>query len=297
MSLLDALTGGAYSTARKQNLSAINTGLQQGGNALLTSYGQAQNYLLGDGNGTPGALQASVAGYNNAKTDLANQYGQTQGYLGQATSAYQPLVSAGQNSLGAYYDAIGANGADGSTRAASAFQAAPGYQYALDQALGSVQRTAAARGGLAGGNATADILKTATGLADQGYQQYVDNLKGGVGTYTTGVQGLSSGLTNQGNASQSYGNGLAALDTGQGNAQATILGQAATGQQNLGNAFNGLINNSTNAITSANNQNALGQTQASGNALGLGLGMLTGGLNYAGQNGGIGSALGKIFKS
>jgi hypothetical protein len=272
MSLFDFFTGGAGQTAAKNNAAAINTGLQQGGNALLTSYGQGQNYLLGSDQGL-GAFQYATAGYDRARGDVANQYGQTQDYLGQATSAYQPLVSAGQNSLGTYYDAIGANGADGSARAASAFQAAPGYNYAMDQALGAVQRTAAARGGLAGGNATADILKTATGLADQGFQQYIDNLKGGVGTYATGVQGVANGLTTQGGASQSYGNALSALGTGLGNAQATILGQGAGLQQSLGNQFNALINNSTGALVSNNNALAASQTKASENALGAIVGL------------------------
>ncbi|WP_342167073.1 hypothetical protein [Methylobacterium sp. SD21] len=272
MSFLDFFTGGAGQTAAKNNAAAINTGLQQGGNALLTSYGQGQNYLLGSDQG-PGAFQYATGGYDRARGDVASQYGQTQNYLGQATSAYQPLVSNGLSALGSYYDAIGANGAEGSQRATAAFQAAPGYDYTMDSALGAVQRSAAARGGLAGGNATADILKTATGLANQGFQQYVDNLKGGVGTYTTGVQGLANGLTTQGGASQSYGNALSALGTGQGNMQASILGQGAALQQSLGNQFNALINNSTGALVSNNNALAASQTKASENALGAIVGL------------------------
>ncbi len=129
---------------------------------------------------------------------------------------YQPLVNNGLSALGAYFDGIGANGADGSARATAAFQASPGYEFARDQALSAVQRSAASRGGLAGGNLTNDILKTATGLADQTYQQHLDNLKSGVGIYSQGVQGLANGLTTQGGASQSYGNALSALGTGSG---------------------------------------------------------------------------------
>lgn len=272
MGLFDYFSGAPGQTAAKNNVAAINAGLQQGGNALLTSYGAGQNFLLGDGKGADGALQYATGGYDRARGDVGDAYNSTQGYLGQATNAYQPLVSAGQGALGSYYDAIGANGADGSARAASAFQASPGYDYAMDQALGAVQRTAAARG-VNGGNLTADILKTATGLASQGYQQYLDNLKGGVGTYATGVQGLANGLTTQGGASQSYGNALSALGTGQGNAQANIFGQAASGQQSLGNQFNGLINNSTGALVNNNNALAASQTAASGNALGAIVGL------------------------
>lgn len=272
MSLFDYFTGGAGQTAAKNNAAAINTGLQQGGNALLTSYGAGQNYLLGSDQG-PGAFQYSTAVYNQARGDVANQYNETQGYLGQATNAYQPLVSGGLGALGSYFDGIGANGADGSARAAAAFQASPGYEFARDQALSAVQRSAASRGGLAGGNLTADILKIATGLADQSYQQHLDNLKSGVGIYSQGVQGMANGLNAQGGASQNYGNGLSALDTGQGNMQASILGQGAALQQNLGNQFNALVSNSTGRLVDNNNALAASQTAASGNALGAIVGL------------------------
>lgn len=294
MSLFDAISGGAYETANKRNLAAIAAGQQTGGNALLNTSQNALDYLLGQ-NGQGGAFQYAGQGYDQAKADTTSQYGQTQGYLGQLGSLYQPMVQGGSNAYQAYLNATGANGAAGSQAATAAFQAAPGYQYSLDSALGAVQRSAASRGGLAGGNATADILKTATGLADQGYQQYVSNLGNAAQSYQTGLAGQAAGLGAQASASQGYGSALSALDTGQGNARANILGQGAGVQQNLGQGFLNLANNSTNAITSANNQNAQGQTQASANALGLGFGALTGGLGYAGQNGGIGSALGKIF--
>ncbi|MCJ2012060.1 hypothetical protein [Methylobacterium sp. J-076] len=282
MGIFDALDGSAYSTARKQNLSAINTGLQQGGNALLTSGGQAINYLLGDGT-SPGAFGYSSAGYDTAKGDVANQYGQTQNYLGQLGSLYQPLTQGGSNAYQAYLNATGANGAAGSQAATSAFQASPGYQYSMDQALGAVQRSAAARGGLAGGNATSDILKTATGLADQGYQQYVSNLGNAAQSYQQGLAGQAQGLGLQANASQGYGSALSGLDTGEGNARASILGQGANVQTGLGQGFVNLTNNATNAITSANNTNAQAQSQASENALGA----ILGGANL------IGGALGR----
>lgn len=296
MGLFDAIDGSAYDKANKRNMAAIATGLSQGGTALQDTSKAALGYLFGNGPNQPGAMQVTQAGYDQARGDLGTQYGQTQGFLGQATDAYKPMVQAGLGSLGSYYDAIGANGADGSARAASAFQAAPGYGYALDSALGAVQRSAAARGGLAGGNATADILKTATGLADQGFQQYVDNLKGGVGIYGQGVQGQASGLTTQGGASQTYGTQLGNLGTGQGNALAGIYGQGAGIQTGLGVNSANLISSMTGQMVGANNALAQGQTQASQNALGLGAGLLTGGLGYAGQNGGITAALGKIFR-
>lgn len=285
MALFDALSGAAYDRANKRNVGAITAGLNQGTGALTETYGNALKWLV-DAN-DPSALGALGQGYGQARSDLTSQYGQTQGYLGQATDAYRPLVTAGQGALGTYYDAIGANGAEGSARAADAFRAAPGYDYAMDQALGAVQRTAAARGGLAGGNATADILKTATGLADQSFQRYIDNLKGGVGTYTTGVQGVAGGLTNQGQASASQGTALGALGTGLGTAQAGVYQTGAGLQAGLGNALAGLTSNATNAFVNNNNTTAKGQTETSLNALGAIIGGADNLMTRVGKAGGF----------
>lgn len=252
--------GQGYDTAR-QNLGTgyqdartdINAGYMTGQDALNANYGKALG-SLGQGrddlnNNYAAGRDALTSNYGQARTDLTNQYAQTQNYLGQATANYQPIISQTANALGQYQNAIGANGQAGSQAAAAAFQAAPGYQYALDQALGSVQRSAAARGGLAGGNATSDILSTANGLASQGYQQYISNLQNSVGINLQGIQGQNAALTNQGNASQSYGNALANVDTSLGNAlNGNYMGlgnglagldQASAGiYQNLGNALN-----------------------------------------------------------
>lgn len=301
MGLLDLFTGAASQTAAKNNAAAIGTGEQQAGNALLTSYGQGQNFLLGSNQG-PGAFQYSTQGYDTGKQDAANQYGQTQSYLGQLGGLYQPMVQGGGNAYQAYLNATGANGAAGSQAATQAFQASPGYQYAMDQALNAVQRSAAARGGLAGGNATADILKTATGLADQGYQQYVNNLGNAAQSYNTGLSGTASGLGLQANASQNYGTQLGSYDVGQGAAQANILGQGAGLQQNLGNAFNGMISNATNAYTNNNNALAQSENAAGANILGalVGLGQLGGksagtAAGSGASGGGLLSGLGRLF--
>ncbi len=84
---------------------------------------------------------------------------------------------------------------------------------------------------------------------------------------------MANGLTTQGGASQSYGNALSALGTGQGNMQASILGQGAALQQNLGNQFNALVSNSTGRLVDNNNALAASQTKASENALGAIVGL------------------------
>lgn len=243
--------------------------------------------------GQGSALSVLGQGYADSTGALGNAYGQTQGYLSQLGALYAPMAQGGRAAYDRYLDAVGANSADGSTRAAEAFQAGPGYQYALDQALGAVQRTAAARGGLAGGNATADILRTATGLGNQAFQQYVTNLSNAATSYGTGLAGQAQGLAGQANASQAYGNTLAGLGQTYGQNMANVFGTASGQQANFGNAVAGLQTNAANQYVQNNNNLAQAQNQASANALGLGMNLLSGGANFI-SGGGL-SRLGNLF--
>jgi len=294
--LFDALSGAASQRAAKSNQYAIGAGTQLGGDALTTGYRNAQG-LLGTGDGSTGtALSALGAGYGQARNDLNSQYGQTQGYLGQAGNAYGNLVNQGGNAYSAYNNAIGANGAAGSAQAAADFRAAPGYEYAQSQALEAVQRSAAARGGLAGGNATADILKTATGLADQGYQQYVSNLQNGSNFYQSGVAGQANALAGQASSSQAQGTSLAALGTGYGQNAAGIYGTAANQQVGFGQNVAGLQTNAAGQLVQNNNQLAKSQTEASSNLLGGLLGGAESVFGAAGKAGGFTNLFSNIFK-
>jgi hypothetical protein len=293
LGLLDLFTGDASAKAAKNNQYAIATGEQQGGNALMTSGQNALQYLLG-APGQAGALQVTDRGYDQASSALTGQYGQTQNYLSQLGRLYQPETQMGQGALTRYLNATGANGAAGSTQAQQDFTAAPGYQYALNQALGGVQRSAAARGGLAGGNATQDILSTATGLANQGYQQYVNNLGNASQYYSQGIAGQAGALQGQAQASQGYGNALGALDTGRGSALAGTLGQAAGVQQGIGQGIAGLANSTTNALVQNNNNLAQSENAAGANILSgiLGIGQLAAGAGGSAVGGVTGAARG-----
>lgn len=281
MGLFDALTGSASKKAAQQNAALINQGLTAGADALTTGANNAITTLGTRDAGT--ALSALGQGYGQARTDLGGQYGQTQGYLGQLGNLYNPLVQQGGRAYSAYSDAIGANGAAGNARATENFQAAPGYQYALNEALGAVQRSAASRGMAAGGNTSADLLRTATGLADQGYQQYVNNLKGGTDLYTQGLAGRGQALQGQATASQNQGTALAALGTGYGTNAANTFTNAAGIQSGLGQGVANLWGNATNALVQNNNNRAAAQTQASNNLLGGVFGLANSGLKALGN--------------
>jgi hypothetical protein len=192
MGLFDIFSNDSAEEAARQR----NEGLQQGYNALTSAYGQGRD-----------ALTSSA---------------------GKAGNLYQNLLTSYAPGAQAYGDAAGANGAQGYARAKSNFQTDPGYQFTMDQGLQALQRTHAAAGNLASGNADADTLKFATGLADQGYGNYVQRLAPyltGQGTATAGAAGIETGLGQGINSSyQGQGNAANANYTGQGasNAAATM---------------------------------------------------------------------------
>lgn len=211
------------------------------------------------------AAQQRNAGLQQGYDSLSSTYGQgrdaiTSGY-GQAGDLYKNLLSSYSGGAGAYGDASGANGAAGYDRARANFQQNPGYQFQMDQGLQALNRTHAAAGNLSSGNADADTLKYATGLANQSYGGY--------------LQGLSPYLGGQ----QAATAGAAGAAAGQGNA----LNQSFQGQGNAANA-NYTGQGASNAAATMNNYN-VGANQL--NAL-LGVGSLAmGGIGGAGGLGGL----------
>jgi hypothetical protein len=112
----------------------------------------------------------------------------------------------------------------------------------MDQGLQALQRTHAAAGNLASGNADADTLKFSQGLADQSYGNYVSRLApylSGQQSATQGAASLYGNLGNTLNASyQGQGNAANANYTGQGAADAA----ATMNNYNIGqNQLNALI--------------------------------------------------------
>lgn len=286
MGILDALTGNASKSATKQGVTA----LQNANVASTDSIYQGRDIA----NGYFGDAKNQITGAEGiARGDLTGGAGQAGGLLQQAGSVYNPLVTGGAAAYDKLLNATGANGAAGSAQAAQDFRAAPGYEYARDEALGAVQRAAGARGDLAGGNATTDLLRTATGLADQGYQQYINNLSGLQSGYQTGLAGQAGALTGQAGLAASTGNALANTALTAGQNRAGIEGQMAGNSFNAGTAVAGAGNALAGKISDTLMQGAKAQEQASANSLGLISNLVGGVANFAG-GGGI-SNLTKLF--
>lgn len=288
MALFDSITGGAGKRAAKNNAFAIDQGLRASADALAPAYANAAT-LLGAGGVGNSALKEIQSGYDRSRADITQNNSQAMGLLGQSGDLYAPLAQGGANAFNSYLDATGANGALGSERAQANFRAGPGYGFQMDEALGAVQRTAAARGGLAGGNATADILKVATGLADKSWNNYVTGLGGAAAYYQPGLAGQSNALRSQAGIAQGQGAQLGALGTtlGQNSADIYRLGSNVSMQQ--GNAMAGLQTGAANALVANNNQLAKSQTEASANLLGGIAGLGSAALGGFGKLGGVGS--------
>jgi len=98
--------------------------------------------------------------------------------LDAARGYYDPLAAKYGKASDLALDALGANGAGGNERAVSAFQASPGYDWSVDQALEGVNRKAAALGIAGSGNTLAALTDRASNLANQEYGSWLDRLQG-----------------------------------------------------------------------------------------------------------------------
>ena len=215
---------------------ALNTGLTNATGALTSNYGAGVGALTNYGGQAQGTL---ANGVNNA-------VGTIQGSNG----AYAPYAASGGAANGMLDNALGLNGTAGNATATSAFQAAPSYQYTVDQATGAAQRAAAAGGMNASGNTLAAVSQLAGNLAGQGYQTWLSNLQGQGAQGLTAAQGVSgnnqaagsaqlTGGTTGATLQQSTGQNIGMLDAALGSA----LGGANTGTAtNLANVQTGLGN-------------------------------------------------------
>lgn len=229
-------------------------------------FGSLLGGLLGGLGGIFGGSNTADAARQNQKAykSLLNQgtaaidTGNTQatGYLNDANDLWKGLAgeSGGLSGLNLYGDALGVNGASGTQRAQDAFTTSPGYQFSLDQGLDALNRTASARGSLNSGQTGLDTIKYATGLANNEYGNWLNNLSG-------------------------YGGQQAGIYTGAIGGQAGTLADLGNLATNTANSKVDLLTNYTNGMTGANNQIASGQNQ-----------QLTGGL--AGLGKGLGSLFG-----
>lgn len=254
-------------------------------------------------NGVAGATSASANGVAGATDAINNGMNTAAGYTSAAIAPWQTLFNQDQGGATAYGNASGANGAAGLQTATNDFKNSGqygAYGFSLDQGLQALDRTHAAAGNLASGNADTDSMKYATGLAGQQYNNYLTGLQPYLGASQAAAGGIAGANTQGGNQAVTAGNALGGIDATAGNTLAT--GNISAG--NAAGAVNGtLYGNLANTVNSnytrtgdAANANMTGQGNADAaatmnnyNVSANMLGALTGGLNLLG--GGFGGGL------
>lgn len=112
----------------------------------------------------------------------------------------------------------------------SAFTQSPDYQFAYDQGMQALDRSAASRGNLFSGGQQADLMQFGQGLATQNYNNYYNRLAELAGIGQTAA-------TNLGSFGQNTANSLAGLYQNMGNNRATSY---ANNANIWGNTLNGI---------------------------------------------------------
>lgn len=195
------------------------------------------NFLSGGGGAGIGALLASLFGgkggfdmssMTNPANAASNFYGQIPGAAG---GYYQPYIGAGKTALNTLMDQYGqltSNPGAVYGRLGEGFQQSPGYQWQQDQALGAANRAASASGMIGTPAAQQAAATTASQLANQDFNNYMNRVGG---MYNTGLQGYGN-INQMGyNASDAMANMLANSLASQG--QLAYQGADTQNQMNM----------------------------------------------------------------
>lgn len=217
------------------------------------------------------AAAENTARLNAAKTEDTNTINSARdlslGALDSARAYYDPLAAKYGNASNLALDALGVNGAQGNTRAVNAFQAGPGYRYAVDQSLEGVKRAANASGDPLGGNTLAALSDRAGNMANQEYGNWLTRLQGYVNPEMSAT-GAQAGYTA---------------------ARAPVYTNAA-------NSAVGIDQNTVKGVNDQNTQSANAEIAGSKNLWGLGLGLAQLGVGAASGGtsllGGLGNSIG-----
>lgn len=142
-----------------------------------------------------GAAVSVVGGYlsnkNSKKANSSSQGAYDQAYAAN-TANLQPYMDAGAGALNQLSQLNSGN--------YSSFNQSPDYQFAQQQGLQGLDRSAAARGSLYSGGQQADVLNYSQGLASQQYNNYynkIQNLAGMGQGAASALTGVNSNYANQ----------------------------------------------------------------------------------------------------
>ena len=156
--------------------------------------------------GIASAVIGSEASQNAAKKitgaeTLATNVEEQQFQQTQANLA--PFLNAGTAALPTLQGLLGIGGQPPNP---TAFTSSPGYQFMLGQGTQAVQNAASATGGVKSGNTLKSLTQYGQGLANQTYQQYLNNVGGVVGMGQSAANQIGNfGQTTAAEVGQNYG--------------------------------------------------------------------------------------------
>jgi len=155
-----------------------------------------------------------------------------QGAGNENLAGMRPYAQQGGAGFGMLSDLLGVNGQANANNAMANYRSAPSYQFQLQEGLGAINNSAAARGGLMSGATLKALQGYGQNLADQDFQQHLKNL-GGLGAMGMQAEGQMGNYRNQvSNAVQQgysqIGNAQASQNAGYLGAGMNILGSAAS---------------------------------------------------------------------
>ena len=192
------------------------------------------------------------AGETKAYGALDTGYNTASGLYDKARVPFSELYAKGSKGYDTYLDATGVNGAEGIGRAGDLYRSLPGYNAGRDMGINDLERRAAARGNLGGGNTSADTLKFASDYDSQKYGNYLTSLAPNIGVAQSGAAGQGAlygqqagAASNVGSEKAKYGYGT---ETGIGNADAEATMAAEKSSANFWGALMGTANLATKAF-------------------------------------------------
>jgi hypothetical protein len=163
---------------------AVKIGTKVATGDLLGAAATTIGALAGGKAGSKGATQAADASVGGHNASALEQ----RAALGRVNDIQDPYYSAGVPAVNAL---MRTNSGDYSD-----FEKSPDYLYARDEALGAVENSAAARGGLFSGNTGRRLMEVGSGLASQNLENFRNSLFRQINVGQTGANALTGATLN-----------------------------------------------------------------------------------------------------
>jgi hypothetical protein len=235
-------SGAQTSAAQTESQAALQAAQIQANAGLQAEQTQVQ--------GVNASLQ-ELAPFVQAGTGAENQLANLYGIPYAATGSGQPSTSSSGIVTPANVNAaVSSPGGQAVQNAAFAnFANTPNYQFAFDQGLQALERSANAAGTLISGGQLKGAEEFGQGLATQQYQNYVSGLQALAGTGQNAAAGTASnalsGANSIGNTQQAVGQSIASGQVGSANA---IAGGVTGSASALTSGLNGVSSSVMNSL-------------------------------------------------